>query len=75
MQRIELLEKRHKIVERALKKREYFEKFDKENYEAVLAGLVTLDDAKRASKEARVINPYKQLHRSYRSMMNSLNFA
>lgn len=75
MTRIELIEKRQRALERILKRKAYYDMLDKENYEAVLAGLVTLDDAKRASKEARVISPYKQLHRSYRSMMNSLNFA
>ena len=75
MTRIELIEKRHKIIEHQLARRDFLGQFDKENYEAVLAGLVTLADAKAASKEARIFNPYKQLHRSYRGLINSLNFS
>ena len=75
MQRIELIEKRHAIIKRQLARHDFLGQFDKENYEAVLNGLTTLEDAKSASREARRKSPCSQLKVNYRSMIQSLKFA
>ena len=73
MERIDIIRKRNISLQRAIARREIFGKFDTEQADNILGGLITLEDAKREIGRETKKTPIMELHQSYRGMINRIS--
>ena len=72
MERIDLIRRQGIALSRAISRRKIFGKFDSEQADNILHGLITVEDAKLELNRQTAKTPIQELKTSYQSMINRI---